>query len=220
MQNLPDKSVDAIITDPPYNISRKNNFKTMGRSGIDFGEWDKDFDQISWLRVAVDKLKDGGSIIVFNSWKNMGDIVRELEALGCVYKDMIQWWKANPMPRNRERRYVTRCEFALWLTKGKGWTFNRQKPTYEDGIFTYPIVTNKERIHPTQKSVGLISDIIKIHTNKGDLILDPFMGSGTTAVACIDTERNYIGFELDENYCKAANKRIDSYRQTNSVVNL
>jgi DNA modification methylase len=112
------------------------------------------------------------------------------------------------MPRNRDRLYVTSCEFALWATKGKGWTFNRQRDTYENTIFTYPIVGSKERIHPTQKPVKLMEDIIKIHTKENDLILDPFMGSGSTAIAAINTGRKYIGFELDENYYRLSCERI------------
>lgn len=68
MKEIPDQSIDLILTDPPYNISRKNNFATMGRTGIDFGEWDKGFDQISWLEIATKKIKVGGSLIIFNSW--------------------------------------------------------------------------------------------------------------------------------------------------------
>lgn len=102
MQTLIDRKikVDAIITDPPYNISKKNNFKTMGRAGIDFGEWDKDFDLISWLEKAEILLKKGGNIVVFNDWKNMTIITKALENINLEVKDLIRWKKTNPMPRN------------------------------------------------------------------------------------------------------------------------
>lgn len=201
--------VDLIITDPPYNISVKNNFHTMkGRRGIDFGEWDKDFDLTGWIKYAVELLKPSGNIIIFNAWRNMGEIAAELEKCGCMVKEMIQWQKSNPMPRNRDRLYVTSCEFAIWATKGKGWTFNRQRNNFENTIFTYPIVCGKGRLHPTQKPIMLIEDLIKIHSNEGEVVLDPFMGSGTTAEAALNTGRKFIGYEIDENFYKISCNRI------------
>lgn len=200
---------DLILTDPPYNLSRKNNFHTLkGRNGIDFGEWDKGFDLTGWIPIAVDCLRIGGSIIIFNAWRNMDVISTELEACGCTVKELIQWHKSNPMPRNRDRLYVTACEFAIWAVKGKGWTFNRQRSTYENTIFQYPIVSAKNRIHTTQKPVELMRDLIMIHSNEGDIVLDPFIGSGTTAVAALETGRKYIGYEIDERYYTAAIERI------------
>ena len=114
------------------------------------------------------------------------------------------------MPRNRDRLYVTSCEFAVWAVKGKGWTFNRQRETYENTVFEYPLVSHKERIHPTQKKVELIEDLIKIHSNENDIVLDCFMGSATTAVACLNTNRRFIGFELDSDYFELAMSRVDS----------
>jgi len=91
--------VDAVITDPPYNISRKNNFTTMGRSGIDFGEWDKEFDLFSYIDEVFKLLNKDGSFIVFNDWKNLGDIARYAESIGFVIKDVLRIEKTNPMPR-------------------------------------------------------------------------------------------------------------------------
>lgn len=190
-------------------MSRKNNFHTLkGRNGIGFGEWDKGFDLTGWIKSATDNLRIGGSIIIFNAWRNMDAIATELEACGCTVKEMIQWQKSNPMPRNRDRLYVTACEFAIWAVKGKGWTFNRQRSTYENTIFQYPIVSAKNRIHTTQKPVELMRDLIMIHSNEGDIVLDPFIGSGTTAVAALETGRKYIGYEIDERYYTAAMERV------------
>ena len=190
-------------------MSRKNNFRTLkGRNGIDFGEWDKGFDLTGWIPAAVNCLRIGGSIIIFNAWRNMDEIATALEACGCNVKEMIQWQKSNPMPRNRDRLYVTACEFAIWAVKGKGWTFNRQRSTYENTIFQYPIVSAKNRIHTTQKPVELMRDLIMIHSNEGDIVLDPFIGSGTTAVAALETGRRYIGYEIDVAYYTAALNRI------------
>jgi site-specific DNA-methyltransferase (adenine-specific)/modification methylase len=201
--------VDAIITDPPYNVSQKSNFHTMGRQGVNFGEWDKGFNLLSWIKPSLDILKDGGNIIIFNDWKNMSYIKDELEKNNCLIKEMIVWRKPNPMPRNRDRLYVTTCEFAIWAVKGKGWTFNRQRDTYENAIFEYPSVHSSKRLHPTQKPIELMKDLIKIHTNENDIILDPFIGSASTAQACIETTIIYLVFELDKSYFDLANERIN-----------
>lgn len=210
MSKIENESIDAIITDPPYNIARDNNFQTMGRSGIDFGEWDKGFDEFSWIDKTFNILKNGGTLFIFNDWKNIGEIAKYAEGKGFEIKDMIRWKKSNPMPRNRDRRYITDFEVAVWLVKPKGkWVFNRLSDTYDRCEYEYPLTPQSEKVgHTTQKPIALMEEILRRHTNENQLILDPFMGSGTTAIACINTNRNYIGFELDEKYHKIANDRI------------
>lgn len=201
--------VDAIITDPPYNISRDNNFKTIGRSGIDFGDWDWEFDQIKWLNNIDKILKNGGSIIIFNDWKNLGIISKKLQELGFEIKDMLRWIKPNPMPRNVNRRYVTDYECAIWATKGNKWTFNKDKnKPYLKPEFISSVVSNLKRIHPTEKSEQLIEEIIKIHTNEGDIIFDPFSGSGTISFVANKLNRYYIASEIDKKYYIASKTRI------------
>ncbi len=213
MKMIPEGSIDAIITDPPYNIARDNNFTTMGRAGIDFGEWDKNFNQFSWIDLTFNILKNGGSLFIFNDWKNVGEIAKYSETKGFETKDMVRWKKSNPMPRNRDRRYITDFEVAIWLIKPKAkWTFNRLSDTYDRCEYKYPLTPINEKVgHTTQKPIALMEEIIKRHSNIGDRILDPFIGSGTTAIAAINTKRNYIGFELDENYYNIANKRIEEH---------
>ena len=212
LNNIDNGSVDLILTDPPYNISQKSNFHTMGRTGVDFGEWDKEFDQQTWLNVALKKVKKGGSVIIFNDWKNIGELREVLEKNDFILKGLLHWTKSNPMPRNRDRLYVTNFEVAIWAVNKKGWTFNRQKQTYETGFFEYPVVNGKKRIHPTQKPVELIEDILKIHSNVGDTVLDCFMGSGSIGIACLKNDRNYIGIELDENYFNLAKERLEKFQ--------
>lgn len=205
--------VDAIITDPPYNISRKNNFETIGRKGIDFGKWDWNFDQIDWLNDIDKILKPGGTIIIFNDWKNLGLISNKLESLGFEIKDVLRWIKPNPMPRNTNRRYVTDYEFALWATKPGVWTFNKdeEKP-YLKPEFIHSVVSSSKRIHPTEKSESLIEEIIKIHTNEGDIVFDPFSGSGAISYVANKLNRYYIACEIEKKYVLASKKRIkDSY---------
>ena len=127
IQTLPDNSVDLVLTDLPYNISRENNFGTMGRAGMDFGKWNKGADITSWIELVSPKVNKNGSIVVFNSWRNLGLLANELEKNGFVVKDLIRWVKSNPMPRNRDRRYIVDYEFAIWAVKrGAKWIFNRQ----------------------------------------------------------------------------------------------
>lgn len=212
MKEIKKESIDAIITDPPYNISKDNNFKTMGRTGIDFGEWDKNFDLTSWIKTAQPLLKKGGNIVIFNDWKNMSYITNALEENGFEVKDLIRWEKANPMPRNRDRRFITDYEVAVWaVKKGGKWTFNRIDESYERPVIKCNITPKREKnfgVHPTQKPVAVMEWIVKRLTNEGDKILDPFMGSGSTGVACKKNNRRFIGIELDEEYFKIASERL------------
>ena len=206
--------VDAIVTDPPYCVSRTHQlgFSNMGRSGMNYGKWDYGFDQKEWIKVCAPIVKKGGCMIIFNDWKNLSYLVEALVEEGFVIKDLIRWEKKNPMPRNVNSRYVMDFEVAIWAVKGeKGWTFNKPsnkpylKPVYESGV----VLGGKRRIHPTQKSVEVIEEIIKVHTNPNDIVFDPFSGSGTTALACKLAGRNSVSTEIDENYYRKSVERLD-----------
>ena len=191
-------SIDLVLTDPPFNTSRANNFHTMGRTGINF-TWDGNFDQLGWLHLVAPALKKGGNLIIWNDWKNLGLVAACLETLGFDIKRDIQWQKTNPMPRNRGRSIVQRCEHGLWaVKKGAKWTFNpsRSKP-YEDGIFTYGVPrAKKDRPrHESKKPDAMFREIIRLLSNKGDLVLDPFAGGGTTAFAAEYEHRRHLSFE-------------------------
>lgn len=209
-------AIDAIITDPPYNVSQQNNFNTIkDKNGeqkygsIDFGEWDKNFDERAWLETALKLLKNGGNIVIFCSWKQLSTYVSILEDNKCLVKNMLQWVKPNSAPKNRDRLYIVNYEVAIWATKGKGWTFNRQDEKRQLSQFTYPFVGGKEKTkHTTQKPFRLMSDLIKIHTNVGDTILDPFFGSGTTAIAADNLRREFVGMEIDDTYYEIAVNRL------------
>lgn len=205
--------IDLLLTDPPYCVSRdyQLGFSNMGRSGMNYGEWDYNFDQKEWINLSSPLVKQGGSIIIFNDWKNLSYIVEALEENGFIIKDLIRWEKNNPMPRNVNSRYVMDFEVAVWAVKGKKkWIFN--KP--EDASYLKPVIRTgvvpggKKRIHPTQKHLSVIESLIKVHSNEGDLVFDPFSGSGTTALACKNTNRRFVGSEIDKNYFEKAAERL------------
>ena len=206
--------VNHIITDPPYNISKENNFDTLKnpRKGVDFGEWDKNFDLFSWISTAVKLLDRNGSIIIFCSYLYISYIISELDKNGIDTKDILIWRKPNPMPRNIDRRYVQDMEFAIWgVNKKAKWVFNKpSNKTYLRSIYEANVVAGKEKTgHPTQKSLKPMEEIINVHTNENDLILDPFMGSGTTGVAALKNNRQFIGIELNADYYEIALNRIE-----------
>lgn len=207
-------TVNHIITDPPYNISQDNHFDTMNnpRQGVDFGEWDKCFDLYTWIGDYVDILDKNGSMIIFCSYRYISHIIDKLESSGMVVKDVLIWKKTNPMPRNIERRYVQDTEFAIWAVKKNAkWVFNKSKTKpYLRSCYETCTVAGKERTnHPTQKSLKLMSDIILVHTNEKDIILDPFMGSGTTGIAALTHNRRFVGIELSKDYFDVAINRFE-----------
>lgn len=215
LNEIQDSSIDLLLTDPPYNISQNNNFNTMksaNRQGVDFGNWDKDFDLTSWITLATKKVREGGNIVVFNAWRNLGIISNALEKNNCVSKDIIRMIKNNPMPRNRDRRFVVDYEFAIWTVKKKGkWTFNRIDEKYERPEIRTSITPKSEQKfgkHPTQKSLTAMEWIIKRLSNEQDIVLDPFMGSGSTGVAALNLNRQFIGIEIDKRYFDIAQKRL------------
>ena len=213
MNEIPDGSIDMVLTDIPFNISKENNFKTMkdrkGRNGIDFGEWDEGFD-MNILSKITPKIKLGGSLLTFHSFEQYRELQKILAEL--IFKDKIIWHKTNPMPRNRERRYISNVEIASWFVKpGAKWKFNRINDNYDGCVISYPSESGGgyKRYHPCQKNVKMLEEFIKRHSDVNDVILDPFMGSGSTGVACKNTNRNFIGIELDKSYFEIAKQRIN-----------
>jgi len=179
-----------------------------------YGDWDKDFtletlDQFTKQFYRV--LRDGGSaIIFFDLWKitNLKDILEESK-----FKQLrlIEWIKTNPQPINSSRNYLTNCrEIALMGVKKGKCTFNSK---YDNGIYRFPIHGGKDRFHPTQKSLPLFEELIKKHSDPGHIVVDPFAGSATTAIACMNTDRKFMGCELDEEYFDKAQKRIEANKK-------
>ena len=208
LHRVPPESVRLILTDPPYNTSRENNFHTMGREGINF-EWDGGFDQEAWIRLSDKALMPGGSIVIWNDWKVLGLIAHLLLDMGYDVKRNFTWCKTNAWPRNTDRSPVQRTETGLWAIKpGAKWVHNlRPHHNYEDLVFHYGVpklgkkkkAAGRER-HQTKKPDDMFREIIQIFSNPGELILDPFAGGGTTAYAAEAEGRRHISFELKEKW--------------------
>lgn len=175
----------------------------------DYGKWDSEF-TMEKLELFVNHfhrvLKDGGTcIIFFDLWK-ISYLKEQLENTKLKQIRFIEWIKTNPQPVNSSVNYLTNCrEIALLGIKKSKPTFNSK---YDKGIYEYPIYGGKDRFHPTQKSLLLFEDLIKKHSNEGDVILDCFLGSGTTALAARNTGRKFIGCELDKEYYDRCMERM------------
>jgi len=206
LRYIPDGSIDLIITDPPYGISKELNCKgkrlgSTAKLDFNFGEWDQ-FSR-AWFDIAMHKTR--GWMMTFCAKKDVGLFIDALENNGFIAVDVIVWQKPDPVPLNAKSRFLNAWE-AIVVGKRPGSTWNSN---YEHNIIKVQAPKGKSRFHPTQKPVELIKRLIELSTKEGDLILDPFMGSGTSAVASIETKRNYIGFEISKEYWKQSMERLD-----------
>tara|TARA_A100001015_G_scaffold306155_1_gene400007 strand:+ start:1323 stop:2207 length:885 start_codon:yes stop_codon:yes gene_type:complete len=195
----------------------KNNFLKYGSIygkkyavTTDYGDWDSKFTLESLNEFVAHfyrVLRKGGTgIIFFDIWK-ITDLKNILESNKFKQLRFLEWVKTNPQPLNSSRNYLTNCrEIALLGVKGGNPIFNSK---YDNAIYRYPLQGGKDRFHPTQKSLPLFQDLIAKHSNPGDLVLDPFSGSGTTAVAAKLTERNFIGCEVDQKFFDKSVDRLN-----------
>ena len=204
LKEVESNSVSLVLIDPPYEISRDTGFKKGGgvdrlRISMDFGDWDKDFcDLDKVIKECYRVLKKGGTLICFYDIWKLSYLYNYFK--GSKFKQIrfIEWIKTNPVPINSKVNYLTNSrEIAVVGVKNGGPTFHSE---YDIGVYKYPICRDKGRFHPTQKPLNLIMNLIEKHSNPGDLVLDCFSGSGTTAVSCIRLGRSFIGCEIDDIY--------------------
>ena len=175
----------------------------------DYGDWDKKF-TIKILEDFIEqfykKLKNGGTLIIFFDLWKITELKDILEKFKFKQIRMIEWIKTNPMPINSKCNYLTNCrEIALVAVKVGKCTFNSK---YDNGIYMYPIQGGKNKFHPTQKNLKMFEELIKKHSNANDTIMDTFLGSGTTAIACKNTKRNFTGCEISKEYYDKIKKLI------------
>ena len=234
LNSLPENSVDLVFADPPYNLQLQNDLYRPDLSKVNAvnNKWDKfssftEYDDFTrkWLSATRRVLKETGTIWVIGSYHNIFRVGAIMQELGFWILNDIIWLKANPMPNFRGVRFTNAHETMIWAQKKQGakYTFNHHsmKKLNDDlqmrSDWILPLATGKERIksnglkaHPTQKPESLLYRVLISSSNAGDVILDPFFGSGTTGAVAKKLGRNYIGIERDKKYVKIAQERIDA----------
>ena len=234
MAGLPERSVDMVFADPPYNLQLAGELTRPNNSRVDGVEedWDRfrdlaaydDFTR-DWLAAARRVLKDDGTIWVIGSYHNIFRVGAMLQDLDYWILNDVIWRKTNPMPNFRGRRFTNAHETLIWAAKGQdaSYTFNygAMKALNEDvqmrSDWLLPICTGAERLkdadgrkaHPTQKPEALLYRVILAATRPGDVVLDPFAGSGTTAAVAKYLHRRYLGIEREARYVELARQRVD-----------
>ncbi|HJQ60575.1 MAG TPA: site-specific DNA-methyltransferase [Vineibacter sp.] len=234
MDALPGGSVDMVFADPPYNLQLGGELHRPDNSRVDAvdDDWDK-FDDFAaydgftrgWLEAARRVLKPEGTLWVIGSYHNIFRIGAALQDLGFWLLNDVVWRKQNPMPNFRGKRFTNAHETLIWAARDKrrkNYTFNYEAmKELNDGLqmrsdWSLPLCTGAERLksadgrkaHPTQKPEALLFRCIMAATNPGDVILDPFFGSGTTGAVARRLRRRFIGIERDPGYAALARKRI------------
>ena len=232
MRALPAKSVDLIFADPPYNLQLGGELFRPDGTHVDAvtDDWDK-FESLksydaftrAWLAEAHRVLKDDGAIWVIGSYHNIFRVGVAVQDLGFWILNDIVWRKANPMPNFRGTRFTNAHETLIWASKGEKakYTFNyRSMKTLNDELqmrsdWEFPICGGPERlkkdghkVHPTQKPEALLYRVLLACTKPGDVVLDPFFGTGTTGAVAKRLRRRWIGIERENNYIDAAEERI------------
>jgi modification methylase len=236
LEQLPAASVDLVFADPPYNLQLEGALSRPDQSLVDAvdDDWDKfasfaEYDSFTrrWLAAVRRVMKPEATIFVIGSYHNIFRVGAIMQDLGFWILNDIVWRKANPMPNFRGRRFTNAHETMIWAARGaeaKNYTFNYEalKAGNEDcqarSDWFLPICTGAERLkdaagrktHPTQKPEALLARVLLAASNAGDLVLDPFFGSGTTGAVAKRLHRSFIGLERDELYARAARARIDA----------
>ncbi|PYE28892.1 modification methylase [Rhizobium sp. PP-WC-2G-219] len=236
LEKLPDNSVDVVFADPPYNLQLGGALHRPDQSLVDAVDdaWDQfasfeayDAFTRAWLLACRRVLKPNGTLWVIGSYHNIFRVGAILQDLNFWILNDIVWRKTNPMPNFKGRRFQNAHETLIWASpsaKGKGYTFNYDalKAANDDvqmrSDWVFPICSGGERlkdengdkVHPTQKPEALLARIMMASTRPGDVVLDPFFGSGTTGAVAKRLGRHYVGVEREQTYIDAARARIEA----------
>lgn len=238
MNSLPEGSVDLIFADPPYNLQLRSDLHRPDNSKVDAVDdaWDQfssfaAYDKFTteWLSAARRLLKPNGAIWVIGSYHNIFRVGAALQNAGYWILNDVVWRKSNPMPNFRGKRFTNAHETMIWASKEEGakYTFNYEAlKALNEGVqmrsdWVLPICTGHERLknddgekaHPTQKPESLLHRVLVGSTNPGDVVLDPFFGTGTTGAVAKMLGRDFIGIEREDKYREVAQKRIDGTRR-------
>ena len=203
MKELPDASIDAVITDIPYGISQTSG----GLRNLHYGQWDlsAEFSE----HISEMARVSAGTVVIFCDGRQLSGVLLLLEKSGYKVRHFA-WHKPNPSPMNGKSILLSSVELAAWGKKPGAYFGGHCTHNYWEG--TAP--SGSSRVHPTQKPVPLFKSLITTSCPDEGIVLDPFAGSGTTGVACAQTGRQFIGFELNPEYCDIANKRIKDAQHT------
>lgn len=219
LKKIPDNYVDLVVTDPPYNVSQKENinYKDLNVTK-NFGEWDYNFDPIPVLKELKRVLKPTGQIYVFCSTRQIPIYVSVFEK-EWFFRNLLVWYKTNPPPRLSKTNFLFANEYLVYAINEKvkpgSVTFNFSKQTEMHNTFITSSLQSKERlkennkaVHPTQKPLSILKRLIEISSNEGDIVLDPFMGVGSTAIAARQLGRDFLGSEINEKFVVLAERRL------------
>jgi len=234
LAKLPTASVDLVFADPPYNLQLDGDLLRPNNTVVDgvHQSWDKfasfaEYDAFSraWLTECRRVLKPDGAIWVIGSYHNIFRLGASMQDLGFWLQNDVVWLKTNPMPNFRGKRFTNAHETLIWASRDQKArpTFNYEAmKAFNDDVqmrsdWMIPICSGPERLkddggrkaHPTQKPEGLLHRVLLATTNRGDVVLDPFFGTGTTGAVARRLGRHYIGIERDRDYVKAATERIE-----------
>ena len=212
MKKIPDNSIDLILTDPPFNVGLDYSKTTL--SGVD--NWDnEDYSKWcgDWLKSLYRASKQGSFAIVFTGDKNLYYIFQAVMSSGYTYHHILKWHKPNCQRALSGTVFFNRTELAFILSKGKPEQsrINRKELYSDTIIFNNQSVSDGDVGHPARRPISLYETIIKGFTNKNNIVLDPFLGSGTTAIACEKLQRKWIGIEISKEYCELTRKRIEPW---------
>ena len=207
MEHLLDNSVNVTLTDIPYGeVNRDSNgLRTLDKEAADVFEIDMNTLLNEIYRVT------NGQIIIFCGKEQFSKIYSFFAKKKGTTRSII-WEKTNPSPMNGQYIYLSGVKHAVWFKPHGRKVFNAH---CKNTVFTYK--SGSRKIHPTQKNVDLFKELITDNTNANEVVFDPFMGSGTTAIACLDTNRQYIGFELDKTYYEKSLERIENHTTQTSL---
>lgn len=228
MRLMPEASVDAVFADPPYRLSGGGVTVKSGRiSSVDKGSWDRSLGSfekdhefnLSWLREARRILKPDGTLWVSGTHHIIFSLGFALQTLGFKIINQVTWEKPDPPPNALHTAFTHAHETIIWASKGKAarHTFNydlinsREPNAQMSSVWRIPAVTRREKTHgyhPTQKPLRLVRRALLASTSEGDLVFDPFSGSGTTAVAAKELNRFFVGAELEREYAELAARRV------------
>lgn len=208
---IPNNSIDLIVTDPPYKTitggdsDGKNSTRPKGMlsGNRKLFTYQNNIKPVQWIPELFRVLKEGSHCYIFTNHLNMKDMLIESEKVGFKLHNILVWEKNNCTP---SQFYMKNCEYILFLRKGKAKWINDIGGSKTVHQFQN-IIGNK--VHPTEKPIDLMQFYIKNSSSEGDLVLDPFMGAGSTGIAALNSGRNFIGFELDEEYFEIAKDRIE-----------